>query len=105
MRSPEGQDFPNLGCYLEIVPSEKLVWTNALLPGCRPSPPPADNTAACEMFLYTAILSLEPMQQGTKYQALVVHKDEQGRKQHEAMGFQEGWGKALDQLVAYVKRQ
>jgi uncharacterized protein YndB with AHSA1/START domain len=35
--------------------------------------------------------------------ALVIHNDEAGRKQHEEMGFHEGWGKALDQLVAYVK--
>lgn len=27
MRSPEGQEFPNLGCYLEIVPNQKLVFT------------------------------------------------------------------------------
>src|SRR2546425_245846 len=35
MRSPEGQDHPNTGCYLEIVPYEKLVWTSALGPGYR----------------------------------------------------------------------
>lgn len=33
MCSPEGQEFPNLGCYLEIIPNQKLVWTNALQPG------------------------------------------------------------------------
>ena len=36
MRSPEGQEFPNLGCYVEIVPNERLVFTDALLPGYRP---------------------------------------------------------------------
>jgi uncharacterized protein YndB with AHSA1/START domain len=35
----------------------------------------------------------------------VIHRDEAGRKQHEEMGFHEGWGKALDQLVEYSKRQ
>src|SRR5216683_7570134 len=25
MRSPEGQEFPNVGCYLEIVKNQKLV--------------------------------------------------------------------------------
>ena len=34
---------------------------------------------------------------------LVMHRDEEGRKKHEAMGFHEGWGKALEQLVAVVK--
>ena len=28
------------------------------------------------------------------------HGDEDGRKEHETMGFHEGWGTALDQLVA-----
>lgn len=35
MLSPEGQEFPNLGCYLEIIPNEQLIWTNALEPGYR----------------------------------------------------------------------
>jgi uncharacterized protein YndB with AHSA1/START domain len=38
MRSPEGQEFPNAGCYLEVVPERRLVWTNALLAGFRPAP-------------------------------------------------------------------
>src|SRR5262249_41291314 len=33
MRSPEGKEFPNVGCYLEVVPHERLIWTDALLPG------------------------------------------------------------------------
>jgi uncharacterized protein YndB with AHSA1/START domain len=33
-----------------------------------------------------------------------MHRDEEGRKRHEDMGFHEGWGKALDQLVAYTKK-
>ncbi len=54
MRSPEGEDFPNVGCYLEVVPYERLVWTSALAPGYRPvtehprraslSPPPSPSS-------------------------------------------------------------
>ncbi len=40
---------------------------------------------------------------GTGYTALAMHRDEAGRQQLEAMGFRDGWGKALDQLVAHVK--
>jgi uncharacterized protein YndB with AHSA1/START domain len=97
MRSPEGQDFPNVGCYLEIVDGEKLVWTGALGPGYRPASLPP------EVPVFTAIISLEPHGSGTKYTAHVMHRDEEGRKKHEAMGFHTGWGKALDQLVALVK--
>ena len=37
LRSPEGQDFPYVGCFLEVIPQEKIVLTNALEPGYRPS--------------------------------------------------------------------
>ncbi|MET3119473.1 uncharacterized protein YndB with AHSA1/START domain [Undibacterium sp. GrIS 1.8] len=97
MQSPEGQSFPNVGCYLEIIENKKLVWTSAIGPGFRPlvsAPSPA----------MTAIILLEPLGTGTKYTAIALHKDEQDRKEHEAMGFHEGWGKALDQLVAAMKR-
>ena len=92
MRSPEGQDFPNVGCYLEIVPNERLVWTDALLPGYRPSAEP----------FFTAFLSLEPRGSGTLYTAIAMHRDEATRQKHEEMGFHEGWGQVLDQMIAYI---
>jgi uncharacterized protein YndB with AHSA1/START domain len=94
MRSPEGEEHPNTGCYLEVVPHERLVWTDALLPGYRPSAQP---------FL-TAILTLEARGQGTRYRAVALHRDPAERQRHEEMGFHAGWGKALEQLVAYAKR-
>ena len=33
MRSPEGEDCPNVGCFLELVEARKIVWTDALAPG------------------------------------------------------------------------
>lgn len=93
MISPEGQEFPNVGCLLEVVPEKKLVFTDTMLPGFRPSANP----------FFTAILTLEPRGKGTRYHVLARHKDEAGRKQHEEMGFHHGWGKALDQLVAHAK--
>lgn len=104
MRSPEGEDFPNRGCYLEIIKNEKLVWTNALAPGFRPMSAAAHAAGACGPFVFTAIISLAAQGQGTKYAARVMHSDEDGRKRHDEMGFQEGWGKALDQLAAYMKK-
>ena len=41
---------------------------------------------------------------GTKYQAIAMHREADGRKKHEQMGFHEGWGKALDQLVAHMQK-
>lgn len=37
MRSPEGEEFPNRGVYLEVVPNEKLVFTDAYTEGWVPS--------------------------------------------------------------------
>ena len=94
MRSPEGEDFPGVGCYLEVVERERLAWTDALLPGYRPSLKP----------FFTAILTLEDHAGGTKYTARALHKDDADRKTHEDMGFHSGWSQCLDQLVALMKR-
>lgn len=93
MRSPEGEDHDNNGCYLEIVENRRLVFTDALLPGFRPR----------DGGFFTGFITIEPVAGGTKYIARAVHKDEAGRKAHEEMGFHSGWGTALDQLVAWAK--
>ena len=69
MRSPEGEDINNVGCFLEIVPNRKLVWTVALAPGYRPSNPSFDVPT------FTAIIMMEPHGKGTRYTALAMHKD------------------------------
>jgi uncharacterized protein YndB with AHSA1/START domain len=105
MRSPEGQEFPNLGCYLEVTKNERLVWTNALEPDFRPSKRPVETPGhECAEFSLTAVISLEAQGKGTKYTALVMHANKEDRTRHEKMGFQEGWGIALDQLVAMIKK-
>lgn len=98
MQSPEGQQFPNTGCYLEVVPGRKLVWTGALLADYRPA-----DLGPEVPFVFTAILELEPHGTGTKYTAIALHSNPEGKSKHEAMGFHTGWGAALDQLVAMVK--
>jgi uncharacterized protein YndB with AHSA1/START domain len=102
MQSPEGQQFPNVGTYLEIVEIQKLVWTNALAPGWRPAGAPS-GTQEDNAFQFTAMITLEAHGTQTRYTATVMHRDEDGRKKHEAMGFHEGWNAALDQLIAVAK--
>ena len=94
MLSPEGKEFPNFGCCLEVVPNKRLVMTDTLLAGYRPSANP----------FFTAIIELEKSGKGTRYKATAIHGNEASRKKHEDMGFHNGWGKALDQLVAYSKK-
>ena len=104
MQSPEGQRFQNTGCYLELVENERLTWTNAFEPGFRPVIPPESSPGhECAEFLMTATIMLESLQTGTKYTAYVQHSDTGNRIKHEQMGFKEGWGTCLDQLVAMIK--
>lgn len=98
MRSPEGQEFPGDSCYLEVVENKRLVWTTALAPGFRPVKPEEG------AFHFTAIIALEKHGNGTKYMAIAMHMDEDGCRKHAEMGFHDGWGKALDQLVDAMKR-
>jgi Activator of Hsp90 ATPase homolog 1-like protein len=55
-------------------------------------------------FFFTATIALAPHGNGTRYTATVTHADEAGCQQHAAMGFEGGWGKALEQLVEYTKK-
>lgn len=90
MRSPEGEEFPNTGIFLEIVPNEKLVFTDGYLPGWEPNPNP----------FFTAVLTFETLPNGgTRYTAKARHWTREACEKHAAMGFMEGWSKAFDQLV------
>jgi uncharacterized protein YndB with AHSA1/START domain len=97
MRSPEGEEMPNTGCYLEVDPGRRLLWTSALASGYRPS-------GLSEMPI-TATITIEPSEGGTRYRAHVKHANTEDRQQHEEMGFHDGWGTALDQLVEWAKQQ
>ena len=94
MRSPEGEEFPNVGLYLEVVPNEKLVFTDAYLPGWEPNP----------NAFFTAIVTFENEGGKTRYTARALHWNAADREHHEKMGFHEGWGKAADQLEELVSR-
>lgn len=100
MQSPEGAKMPNLGCFLEVVENKRLVFTDALLPGFRPAAKPESGAG----LMFTAFILLEAFEGGTKYRAVAKHKDEIDRQKHADMGFHQGWGIALDQLIKEVSR-
>jgi uncharacterized protein YndB with AHSA1/START domain len=78
-----------------VVEHRRLCWTDALGPGYRPT----GNA------FVTAVVSMEPLPGGgTRYTAIARHKDESTVQAHVTMGFAEGWGKALDQLIAHMKK-
>jgi uncharacterized protein YndB with AHSA1/START domain len=92
MRSPEGQEFPNRGIYLEVSTNKRLVLTDAYIDAWTPSEKP----------FMTAIITFDAQGTGTKYTARVLHWSVADRETHEKMGFHEGWGLATDQLQELV---
>ena len=92
MKGPTGESFPSMGCYLEVEPDRRLVWTDALGPGYRPN---------AESF-FTSFVLLEPEGSGTRYTAIARHGDAAARAKHEEMGFHGGWSTCLDQLVLHM---
>ena len=102
MRSPDGHDFANSGCILEVVPNRRLAWTGALKPGFRPY---SMQELQGFPFIFSAVITMEPEGQGTRYRVLAIHPDAEAREKHDEMGFHTGWGLALDQLVALMKQQ
>ena len=101
MRGPEGQEIRNLGCYLEVIENQKLVFTSALGSGYRP----VVKAEGCAGLLFTAVVLMEAQGRKTKYTAIAIHADEASRKTHDEMGFRDGWGKALDQMIAMIHEQ
>lgn len=96
MNGPDDFDSTETSCVLEVVEGEKLVWSNALLPGFWPAPALPEG---CGGFPMTAIMTLEDLGDGkTRYRATALHRNEADRATHEQMGFHEGWGTCADQL-------
>ena len=94
MRDPEGNDMPNSGVYLEVVPNERLVVTDAYTSAWEPSEKP----------FMTLILTFENQDGKTRYTALARFWTVADREAHEKMDFQTGWIICADQLTALVTR-
>jgi len=91
----DGQEVPNLGCFLEVIPMERLVWTSMLFPGYRP--------AVFDDIPITAIVTMEAVGTGTRYVFTALHRDEADFEKDKASGWQQGTEIAVDQFVAHVK--
>jgi uncharacterized protein YndB with AHSA1/START domain len=93
MRSPEGQEFPNPGVFLEVVPNQRLVFTDAFIEAWQPS----------EKAFMVAEVGFEDLGGKTRYTAHVRHWSVEDREAHEKMGFHEGWAKVTEQLAELVE--
>jgi len=91
MTGPNGERVENPGCWLDVVPMSRLVFTDAFTAGFVPTAKP---------FMVGFVELADADGGGTRYVAGARHWTEEDRKQHEAMGFHDGWNKATDQLEA-----
>lgn len=97
MRSPDGNLVDaGAGCYLVVDAPHRLVWTSTLEPGFRP--------VDANDWTFTADLTFTRQGSGTKYLARVLHASAEAAEAHAQMGFADGWGTALDQLVEHMTR-
>lgn len=94
MCSPEGQDMPMRGVYLEVVPNARIVFTDAYTRPWEPAEKP----------FFTGIVTFEEEGGGTRYTARARHWTREDCEAHEKMGFHEGWGQCADQLAALAAR-
>jgi len=94
MRGPDGNEIPCPGVYLEVVPNERLVFTDAFTTAWELAEKP----------FMTAILTFEDEGGKTKYTALCRHWTVADREAHEKMGFHEGWAQCTEQLAAVAAK-
>ncbi len=90
----DGDPFPNLGCFLDVVPQQRLVWTSMLFPGYRP--------AVFDDIPITAIVTMRSEGSGTRYVFTALHRDEADCAKNKESGWAEGTTIAIDQFVERV---
>ncbi len=95
MREDDDKFKPHInGCFLDIIPEKRLVFTTVLADGWQPIEP---------WLALTAIITFEAEGQGTRYSARVLHRNAADSSKHEEMGFHEGWGATIDQLATFIE--
>jgi uncharacterized protein YndB with AHSA1/START domain len=94
MTGPNGETSDNPGSFLEIVPQSRIVFTTALIANWRPAAEP--------WMPFTAFITLNDEEEGTRYVATVLHKDKATRDRHEQLGFFDGWGTCIAQLESFA---
>jgi len=90
----DGREVPNLGCILEVIPMERLVWTSMLFPDCRP--------AVFDDIPITAIMTIESEGTGTRYVFTALHRNETDLETNKTSGFYEGTKIAIEQFAEHV---
>lgn len=93
MRGPNGEEHPQDGIFLEVVPGVRFVSTDAVVRG-------ADGQFMPSAPFMIGCWEIRPEGEGTRYIATARHWDEEAARRHADMGFEQGWGACADQLKA-----
>jgi uncharacterized protein YndB with AHSA1/START domain len=100
MHGPEGESQHSAGCFLEVTPQTRIVFTSVLGEGWKPL---ISSNEGCDMPM-TAIFTFEDDGDGTRYAARVLHANAEDTRKHVDMGFEPGWGAVIAQLEAVAQR-
>ncbi len=92
MRGPQGEEHRMEGVFLEVIPNQRVVFTDAFRAGWLPQKP-----------FMVGFFELTAEGRGTRYRAGARHWDEATYLQHQQMGFTDGWTKVAAQLAALVE--
>lgn len=92
MHGPNGEEMPNEGIVLTIEPNRRFVMTDAFTGDWQPAGP-----------FMVGLFEIELDGDGTLYRGTARHWTREAMEQHRAMGFEQGWGAAADQLKALAE--
>jgi len=93
MTGPNGETSGGDGVFLEVVPNERIVFTDAFRTGWIPQGP----------FMVGFFLFEDAGDGKTRYTAGARHWTQEAMQQHQEMGFEQGWGQVADQLAAIAE--
>lgn len=93
MRGPGGEEMPQGGVYLEVVPERRVVFTDAFAAGWMPHGP-----------FMVGFLEWTPEGDRTRYRAGARHWSAEARDRHAAMGFEAGRSAVAAQCEEVARR-
>lgn len=96
MREGPGEFQPRVeGCFLEIAPMQRIVFTTVLKEGWQPIDP---------WLAMTSIVTMADEGAGTRYVAQALHRTPEESAKHVELGFHDGWGTVIEQLARLAER-
>lgn len=89
MRGPDGEEMPQEGVFLDVVPGRRFIATDAFTDDWMPAGP-----------FMVGLWEIAPEGAGTRYTASARHWKDEDCARHKEMGFEAGWAACAAQLKA-----